>query len=154
MGKKGEGYVVVQMVLFGLIASGPWLVGGGFVPSSLSTLGRVFGFGMMLLGVGLGFGGVVSLGDNVTALPRPKEDARMVEHGAYRLVRHPIYSGIIISAFGWAIFMNRWFVLLMAVVLFLFFDLKSRQEERWLVEKYAGYERYRERVKKLIPFVY
>ena len=39
-------------------------------------------------------------------------------------------------------------------VLFVFFDVKSRLEERWLTEKFAGYPEYRTRVKKLIPWVY
>jgi protein-S-isoprenylcysteine O-methyltransferase Ste14 len=42
----------------------------------------------------------------------------------------------------------------LAAVLFIFFDLKSRREERWLMEAYPGYAKYRQRVRKLIPFVY
>jgi protein-S-isoprenylcysteine O-methyltransferase Ste14 len=41
-----------------------------------------------------------------------------------------------------------------AAALFFFFDLKSRQEERWLAEAYAGYQDYQRRVRKLIPWIY
>ncbi len=102
----------------------------------------------------LALAGVWSLGDNLTAVPRPKENAHMVEHGAYRLVRHPIYSGIVLSAFGWGFLMNNWPTLLLTLLLFLLFDAKSRREEQWLIEKYADYEEYQKRVRKLIPFVY
>lgn len=40
------------------------------------------------------------------------------------------------------------------LILFAFFDLKSRREEHWLSAKYPDYEAYRRRTCKLIPFVY
>jgi len=40
------------------------------------------------------------------------------------------------------------------VALFIFFDLKSRREERWLREAYPEYGDYQKRVKKLVPWVY
>ena len=39
-------------------------------------------------------------------------------------------------------------------MLFIFFDLKSGREEEWLVEVYPVYGAYRQRVKKLVPWVY
>jgi protein-S-isoprenylcysteine O-methyltransferase Ste14 len=44
--------------------------------------------------------------------------------------------------------------MILAVVLFLFFDRKSRSEEAWLLETYPSYAEYRGRVKKLIPGIY
>ncbi len=38
--------------------------------------------------------------------------------------------------------------------LFVLLDVKSRREERWLVEKFPEYPAYQRRVRKLIPFVY
>ncbi|MCA9956672.1 MAG: hypothetical protein KC434_18210 [Anaerolineales bacterium] len=92
--------------------------------------------------------------NNFTAVPRPKENAHMVEHGAYRVVRHPIYSGIILGALGLGLLRGGWLALLYGLILFLFFDIKSRREEIWLREKYSDYAEYQQRVRKLIPFVY
>lgn len=78
----------------------------------------------------------------------------MVAHGAYHWVRHPIYSGIILGAFGLALLRGGWLGLLYAVILFVFFDIKSRREEQWLCEKYVDYPAYQQRVAKLIPFLY
>ncbi|VAW42845.1 hypothetical protein MNBD_CHLOROFLEXI01-2476 [hydrothermal vent metagenome] len=78
----------------------------------------------------------------------------MVEHGAYRWVRHPIYSGLIFGAFGLALLRGGTLSLLYALILFIFFDIKSRKEESWLREKYADYTAYQQRVRKLIPFIY
>ena len=41
-----------------------------------------------------------------------------------------------------------------AMLLLLFFDLKSRREEQWLRERYPGYDSYQRRVRKLIPWLY
>jgi protein-S-isoprenylcysteine O-methyltransferase Ste14 len=98
--------------------------------------------------------GVLSLGQNLTAVPYPKEDAVMVESGAFRFVRHPIYCGIIFGALGWGFINNSLLALLLALALFLLFDKKSRREEQWLTEKYANYTAYQARVRKLIPLIY
>jgi protein-S-isoprenylcysteine O-methyltransferase Ste14 len=74
--------------------------------------------------------------------------------GPYRLVRNPIYSGLIFGAFGYALWVNGWLTLGYALLLFIFFDIKSRKEERWLAEKFPDYGAYQQRVRKLIPWVY
>jgi protein-S-isoprenylcysteine O-methyltransferase Ste14 len=154
-GAKGEWYVVIQVLLFGLVAFGPARFPGW--PAWADPWHTIAIFVGLILG-GLGglfaFAGVFSLGSNLTAVPHPKENAQMVEHGAYRWVRHPIYSGIIIGAFGLALLRGGWLGLLYAVILLLFFDIKSRREEQWLCEKYVDYPAYQQRVAKLIPFLY
>ncbi len=114
------------------------------------------GLGIIMLGLGglIALAGVLSLGSNLTAVPYPKDEASLVEKGAYHFVRHPIYSGIILGAVGWGLFTNSLLALLLALVLFVFFDIKSRREEQWLCEKYADYPAYQKRVRKLIPFIY
>ena len=74
--------------------------------------------------------------------------------GPYRIVRHPMYSGAILVAFGWALFIHSWLAMGITLVLFVFFDLKSRREEGWLKEKFPGYPAYQQRVRKLLPFIY
>ena len=154
-GVKGEWYVVIQFILFGLVAFAPPALPGW--PAWIApwvTIGRVAGLLLGAVGGLLAFAGVFNLGSNLTAVPHPKEDAHMVEHGAYRWVRHPIYSGLILGAFGLALLRGGWLSLLYALILFIFFDIKSRREEQWLRERYVDYATYQERVRKLIPFVY
>ena len=154
-GKRGEWYVVVQVILFLLVAFGPrtWPGLPAWTPP-FTWLSFIVGGLLILLGGFLSLAGLLGLGSNLTALPYPKDDATFVETGPYRLVRHPIYSGLILAAFGWALWVNGWLTLGYAALLFVFFDIKSRREEGWLREKFAGYEAYQKRVRKLIPFVY
>lgn len=152
---RGEWYVIVQMVLFALVALGPT---GNILTLSLpapwNTTTRIVGFLLGAAGLVLAFAGLFALGPNLSALPHPKAGAQMVESGVYRVVRHPIYSGLIVGAVGWALLTLSGPTLIYAAVLFVFFDLKSRREERWLLRTFPGYAAYRARVHKLIPFVY
>ncbi len=154
-GERGEWYVVVQFILFGLIFAAPFLTRqwSGW-PEPWAGIGRVLGF--LLIGVGgvLILAGLASLGRNLAAVPHPRDDAVLVEHGAYKIVRHPIYSGIIFGSFGWGFLTNSALALLLALVLFFFFDIKSRREEKWLMDKFSDYSAYQQRVRKLLPFVY
>lgn len=109
---------------------------------------------LIIAGIVLGVGGVVGLGRNLTPLPHPKKDAALVENGAYSLVRHPIYAGLAFAAVGWGLLWRSPATLALAAGLLVFFDIKSRREELWLVQAFPRYAEYRRRVRKLIPFIY
>lgn len=107
------------------------------------------GCGILLAG-----GGLLHLGANLTPFPRPLDHGTLVQHGAYALVRHPIYGGIVLAAFGWSLVRGSLLGLLLSVALLVFFHFKSRREERWLVAQYPEYPAYQRRVKKLIPWIW
>lgn len=154
-GSRGEWYLVAQACLILLLAFGPRTARG--VPAwsvPYTWIGTLAGGILLGTGIILAVSGVVCLGKNFTPLPSPKEHATLIIAGAYRLVRHPIYSGLTLSAFGWGMWLNSWLTFGYALLLFAFFDIKSRHEERLLAEKFPEYDAYRKRVRKLIPFVY
>jgi protein-S-isoprenylcysteine O-methyltransferase Ste14 len=95
-----------------------------------------------------------SLGKSFTPFPQPVDDGTLMTGGAYSLARHPIYTSLILFAAGWAILWQSIEGAVLAALLFVFFDLKSRQEESWLEKKYPDYPAYRLRVKRFIPFLY
>ncbi len=152
LGPRGEGWVAIQVGLFALLAFAgtlgpawgePWL-----------TVGRVLGAVHLAAGIAVGGLGLVGLRENLTPVPRPVAGGRLVSHGVYGLVRHPIYAGIIAAAVGWGLVTASPAALGVALLLGVFFDVKSRREEAWLVEAYPGYEDYRRRVRKLLPLLY
>jgi protein-S-isoprenylcysteine O-methyltransferase Ste14 len=154
-GTRGEWYVVLQILLFAMVAFGP-RQGGGWPewPGPLARAASIAGVGLMVVGAALLGFAFVGLGKNLTPLPYPKAEGHLVQTGAYGLVRHPIYSGGIMVALGWALWVHGALTVGYTVALFLFLDVKSRREERWLAAKFPDYADYRRRVRKLIPFVY
>jgi protein-S-isoprenylcysteine O-methyltransferase Ste14 len=154
-GRRGEWYVVIQFVLFALVVAVPatW---NGWPPWAFPDGWLVSAAGAVLIagGAALAIAGVLKHGLGVSALPYPRAGGTALHRGPYRLVRHPIYSGAVFVAFGWAISIQGWLTLLYAALLFVLFDAKARREEHWLVEKFPSYAGYQRRVRKLVPFLY
>jgi protein-S-isoprenylcysteine O-methyltransferase Ste14 len=152
LGRRGEGWFLLQLVLFAAIAAAG--LAGPAWGGAPQTAGIAVGCVLVLCGAVLSIRGVVDLRENLTPFPRPLPDARLVESGAYSLVRHPIYGGLILGAFGWGLVTASPIALLGAAVLLVFFDLKSRREEKWLADQFADYGAYRTRTHRLLPWLY
>jgi protein-S-isoprenylcysteine O-methyltransferase Ste14 len=99
-----------------------------------------------LLGLLLTIVAALNLGKNLTPLPCPKEGAQLIQGGLYRIVRHPIYFGVLLVALGWLLIYPYAFVLVYVIALFIFFDLKTRCEEIWLIERFPAYLEYKQKV--------
>jgi protein-S-isoprenylcysteine O-methyltransferase Ste14 len=152
LGPRGEGWVVLQFLLFGLI-----VLAGSLGPAwdeALRAATSAVGAVAIVAGGLLAVRGIVDLRENLTPLPHPKEQSRLIERGAYRLVRHPIYGGLILAAAGWGLWTASPAALLLTLVLLGFFDLKSRREEHWLEARHPDYAGYRARTKRFFPLVY
>jgi protein-S-isoprenylcysteine O-methyltransferase Ste14 len=152
LGPRGEGWVAGQVVLFALIVAtgfpgGDW---AGALRSATTALAGLLGLAGILL-AGAGFR---DLGTNLTPLPHPREEGRLVEDGAYRFVRHPIYGGLVLVAVAWGLFAASAATLLADVLLLVFFVLKSSREEAWLAARYPAYAAYRARTRRLIPWLF
>jgi protein-S-isoprenylcysteine O-methyltransferase Ste14 len=152
LGRRGEGWVVLQLLLFVAV------IGAGFLTPLWSgparAAGAIAGLALIIFGVGLVTAGILGLRQQLTAYPRPVPGGRLIEDGVFGLVRHPMYGGLVIAALGWGLVMASPMALAGALVLGVFFDLKSRREETWLAEQFAGYAAYRRRTRRLIPWLY
>ncbi len=69
--------------------------------------------------------GVVSLGSSLTPFPKPSERSTLRGRGAYRLVRHPIYGGLLLVALGWSLISSP-LALVTTAFLAALLELKSR----------------------------
>lgn len=122
--------VVAQFVLFAAVLFLPrrtptseWLL---IVGGALAVAG--------VLVVGLAF---VRLGNALTPTPVPLPGAGLRTGGIYGLVRHPIYSGVLLIAIGIVVAIGSWWTCAWLVVLVVFFIIKSRWEDRLLAEAYG-----------------
>jgi protein-S-isoprenylcysteine O-methyltransferase Ste14 len=153
LGRRGEGWVVLQIVLIGAVFL------SAFAGRSWSGTFRVVAYALggtvLVLGLWMLVAGAARLGKALTPLPAPRQETDVVSTGVYRLVRHPIYGGGLLIALGWTIVFATWPGAVLTAVLAVFFDLKSRREEVWLVERLRGYDAYRRATpRRLLPFIY
>jgi len=149
---RGELYVVVQAILLIALFFGPKDIFG--LPTMLNQTLWWIGQILFYSGIVIAIWAAILLGPNLTPLPKPKPSGEFIQSGLYRFVRHPIYFGVILVCFGWASIEQNLYTLVLAIILLIFFDLKSRQEEIWLTEKFSEYDIYKQNTKKLIPFIY
>ena len=87
----------------------------------------------------------------MTPLPRPRAAGELVDTGVYSLVRHPIYGGLILAAFGWALSQASIVGAFLAAGLAAVLGLKSIREEAWLTDRYPTYPAYRDRTRRFFP---
>lgn len=84
-----------------------------------------------------------------------KEDHELVRSGPYGLVRHPIYTGILLAALGTSLAYGRIRCFLGVLVLTVAFKTKSLLEERFMQEQFGTqYVSYKQDVKALVPFIW
>jgi protein-S-isoprenylcysteine O-methyltransferase Ste14 len=151
---SGIGFVLVQGFLLAILFFGPSYLNADASNAQSNNLLLWLGYATFILGAAIALMAAFNLGKNLTPLPRPKENAVLIQDGLYRFVRHPIYFGVIMLCLGWGLIQQSALVWLYVVIIAIFFDIKSRKEEQWLVERFSAYADYQGRVRKLIPWIY
>lgn len=93
------------------------------------------------------------LGRNWSPKPSLKAEHELITTGPYRLVRHPIYTGILLALFGNTfVFGARWLIYVLAFVAIV--ARRVQVEERLMMQQFPEqYPDYRKRTKAVIPFV-
>lgn len=152
-GTRGEKWVVAQLLVMAFVAIAPLILPRTSVLPDRGAW-RIAGIVLLAIGAMGGALAMARLGPNLTPYPRPRRRGVLVTAGPYAVVRHPIYTSVVTMAIGWALAWGSMPTLGGAAALLILFDLKSRREERWLVERFPAYLDYQRRVRKLIPFLY
>lgn len=146
LGLSGSGFV------FLFTRFPPDFLSARFLPDSVVF--HWIGFMLTLVGFAVAIWARFVLGRNWSATITIKQDHEIVRRGPYALVRHPIYSGVLLAMFGTAIHFGKFRGLIAVALTFSGWWLKSRMEEAFLLEEFGEkYREYQREVKALIPFV-
>jgi protein-S-isoprenylcysteine O-methyltransferase Ste14 len=141
-------WVTVQLVLLAALLLMPAFGLLTFL-LALRPLGLLVGF------AGLALSGTATwqlqAGRSLTPMPSPRAGAALLTSGLYRRVRHPVYSGLLVWAFGMAIAAASGLHFMLFGLLWAFFHAKAAHEERLLAQKFSGYSEYAARTPRFFP---
>jgi len=139
-------FVGIQFVFLGLMVLFPR--DAAWVPTELM---RTVGALLMAAGVILGVWGALYLGRGLTVSPLPNGGTDLVTKGPYTLLRHPIYTAVMLLGVGITIRAGSWIVAMAFVALVVLFQVKSRWEEMHLADTFPGYGKYVEATGRFLP---
>ena len=110
--------------------------------------------GLVVVGLAFAWWARVTLGDLWSGNVTRKENHALIRTGPYRLVRHPIYTGLILALAAAAVQVAMPAALLGVALIAIGFWLKARLEERFLVAAVGetAYADFRRHTPMLIPF--
>jgi protein-S-isoprenylcysteine O-methyltransferase Ste14 len=112
--------------------------------------------GLVLFAVGLAFAiwARVHIGRNWGGPMTQRDDPELVTSGPYRLVRHPIYSGILLASVGTAVALS-WAWLIVVALAGIYFIYSATVEERNMTARFPDtYPTYKRSSKMLVPFIF
>jgi protein-S-isoprenylcysteine O-methyltransferase Ste14 len=150
---------VVALLLAVVLLSVPGLplpfLNSRFLPVQTWPLWSGIGAGLVVIGLLFTVWAREHLGRNWSDVVTIKVDHELVTSGPYRVVRHPIYTGLLVAFVGSAIARGEWRGILAVALGFWAFWRKSRVEERLMREQFGtAYEEYSQHVAGIIPFVF
>jgi protein-S-isoprenylcysteine O-methyltransferase Ste14 len=135
--------VVLQVALMAALAW-PW---------GAATFHRA---GLPLLAVGFAVGAwtlTANRPGNFSVFPEPLARARLVTHGPYRYVRHPMYLAVLVLALGCVAGWRTWPHAVAFAALALVLHVKTGVEERALIARFPDYAAYAARTRRIVPFL-
>jgi protein-S-isoprenylcysteine O-methyltransferase Ste14 len=111
--------------------------------------------GLALFALGLGFAiwARVHIGRNWGTPMMQAAEPELVTSGPYHLVRHPIYSGVLVAGIGTAIALSWWRLTAVALAA-IYFLYSARVEERYMTDEFPDdYPAYKRSTKMFLPFM-
>lgn len=138
---EGVGFGIVFMRPLWIVERSPWRIAPAVV--------------LLALGATLTWTSALTLGRQWRFDAGLNPDHQLVQSGAYRVVRHPIYTSMLCMLLGAGLLLSRWPLLGAALVFFLAgTEIRVRTEDRLLASRFgAEFDAYRRRVHAYLPFV-
>jgi protein-S-isoprenylcysteine O-methyltransferase Ste14 len=116
---------------------------------------RVAGLFMLLGGLSLMIISQATLWRNYSGLVVIKKDHKLITHGIYRYTRNPIYLGLFVATIGLSVFAASYPSFLAMLVLIPITLHRVRLEEKLLADEFKDdFQKYMQRTRKLIPFIF
>jgi protein-S-isoprenylcysteine O-methyltransferase Ste14 len=146
----------IPMLAAALLLTGrfswPHFLNDRFLPRDSAV--EVAGVLTVALGVAFAIWARRHIGTNWSATITVKADHTLVRSGPYAIVRHPIYTGMLLGLLGTAVTIGQWRGIVAVALVVVAFLYKSRVEERQMRAIFPEYEEYQRHTAALIPLLY
>lgn len=139
-------FVGVQFMLFGA-----YVFDVPLFEVSVPSFFTAVGISIAISGVIVTILALLQLNKNLSPFPTPKSNAELIQTGLYKFIRHPIYTGIILTTFGYGLYSSSLYRIIITIVLVTLFYFKSVYEEKQLLRKFSNYELYIKSTGRFFP---
>jgi protein-S-isoprenylcysteine O-methyltransferase Ste14 len=154
---QDKGSLRIIWIMIGLAnSSGILLVYFVKAPISQWVWMPYIGLLIILAGMILRFTSIWTLGRFFTVDVTIRDHHEIKKDGAYKIIRHPSYSGSLVSFIGFGISLNNWLSLvIITVLIFISFLQRIKIEEEALIKQFGSlYLDYKKDTYVLIPWIY
>ena len=143
--------VIILSIFSGIFISNNWRI-----TISNSDILIYIGLAIILTGMVIRFYAIWTLGRLFTVNVTIREEHTIKKDGLYRIVRHPSYSGSLLSFAGFGISLNNWISLFTIVIpVAVAFIYRIKIEEKLLMTQFGeDYLDYKKNTYYLIPWIY
>ncbi len=91
--------------------------------------------------------------NNLNIVPTLKDKHQLVTHGIYRLIRHPMYTSVLLFCLAFTLSIADNQAVVVMFILFIDLIIKSNVEEKLLSERFNDYKTYKNKSGKFLPFL-
>lgn len=139
-------WITVQAILFSLLIFADF--GRNFEATTMTiTIARVLeGLALAIL-----FVSIYDLRHSLSIAPQPVENGELQSGGIYKYIRHPMYTAVFLVTTGIALNSGSYWKFVVALLIFIFFRIKTQYEEGLLKAKHPGYKKYMKNTGKYFP---
>jgi len=145
--------VIAGAVVFFNASREPYPLNALFLPRSVTA--ALVATALCVCGLAFAIWARAVIGKNWSGRITLKENHELIQRGPYGLVRHPIYTGILTMAAGSGLLIGRVGAVVGWILFLVSFWIKAGHEEALMLQQFpAEYSAYRQRTKRVLPFIF
>jgi protein-S-isoprenylcysteine O-methyltransferase Ste14 len=149
-------YWLPLLIAMLLLGPGEWFGDSLIRENFVEHTNLVGSIGLLIAFVGLliACGSRYLLGKNWSLSVQKKDNHELIISGPYSILRHPIYTGILLIFIGNSLIVGDYRGIIAVLIVFFSFWFKLKKEEKWLTEIFGEkYLNYTENTKAIIPYL-
>jgi len=125
-------------------------------PISKTSIINNIGLMLIIVGIVIRLMAIRTLGKFFTVNLNLSDDHRLIKKGLYKFIRHPSYTGSLLSFLGFGLSLNNWVsAIIIFIPILISFIYRINIEEKLMSDQFGkNYDEYKISTKRLVPFIY